>query len=52
LAFGEEVKCDSRDCPVFYTRVREDSAVVAFRERVGGVIKVLEEREPEKEIEW
>lgn len=25
LAFGEEVKCDSRDCPVYYSRVKAKS---------------------------
>lgn len=34
LAWAEEVRCDSRDCPVFYSRVRERGRV----ERVGGVV--------------
>ena len=43
LAWGEEIKCDSRDCPVFYTRVREKSRLVNLREGVGRVVDVLEE---------
>lgn len=51
LAFGEEVRCDSRDCPVFYTRVKEKAALGSLRERIVGVVGVLEGRVNE-EIEW
>lgn len=54
LAFGEEVKCDSRDCPVFYTRTkaRTQRGVV-----VGGAGRVLEALEREvgergEGLEW
>ncbi|KAF2747546.1 hypothetical protein M011DRAFT_486395 [Sporormia fimetaria CBS 119925] len=43
LAWGEEIKCDSRDCPVFYTRVRERAKLAALQEGVGRVITTLEE---------
>ncbi|CAO2657595.1 Nn.00g037210.m01.CDS01 [Neocucurbitaria sp. VM-36] len=43
LAWGEEIKCDSRDCPVFYTRIRERSKLTGFKEGIGSVIEVLEE---------
>ena len=31
VGFGEEVACDSRDCPVFYTRVKQRGAMEALR---------------------
>ncbi|PVI06621.1 hypothetical protein DM02DRAFT_667492 [Periconia macrospinosa] len=49
LAWGEEVKCDSRDCPVFYTRVREKGKHAVLEESVGRVVDVLEE---ESEKRW
>ncbi|KAH6620074.1 DNA polymeras-like protein zeta catalytic subunit [Boeremia exigua] len=47
LAWGEEIKCDSRDCPVFYTRVKEGSQLANLKEGTGRVVEVLEERIPE-----
>tara|TARA_R110002003_G_scaffold645_9_gene21021 strand:- start:26504 stop:31201 length:4698 start_codon:yes stop_codon:yes gene_type:complete len=47
LAWGEEIKCDSRDCPVFYTRIRERSKLSGLREGVGRVIEVLEDKDDE-----
>jgi DNA polymerase zeta len=43
LAWGEEIKCDSRDCPVFYTRIRERAKLAGLKEGVGKVIEVLED---------
>lgn len=48
LAWGEEIKCDSRDCPVFYTRIREKSRLANLREGVGSVVGVLEDGIPEE----
>jgi DNA polymerase zeta len=45
LAWGEEIKCDSRDCPVFYTRIRERSKLSELNEGVGKVVEVLEEHD-------
>jgi DNA polymerase zeta len=45
LAWGEEIKCDSRDCPVFYTRIRERSKLARLKVGAGRVIEVLEEKE-------
>ena len=42
LAFGEDVRCDSRDCPVFYTRVRERTALAGLYTTVSDVIASLE----------
>jgi DNA polymerase zeta len=43
LPFGEEIKCDSRDCPVFYTRIKERSRLSALRDSVAPVIRIMEE---------
>ena len=42
LVWGEEVKCDSKDCPVFYTRVRHMARLRNTREVSQPVIDVLE----------
>jgi DNA polymerase zeta len=47
LAPGDEIKCDSRDCPVFYTRIKEKSRLKALREGVGRVVDVMEEHAEE-----
>jgi DNA polymerase zeta len=44
LSWGEEIRCDSRDCPVFYTRTRERSKLNELREGVGRIIGFIEER--------
>jgi DNA polymerase zeta len=48
LAWGEEVNCDSRDCPVFYTRLRERSKLAGLRDGVGNAIEILQEERDEK----
>ena len=45
LAFGEEVRCDSRDCPVFYSRVREKARLGSLKGTVGDVVEEIERRE-------
>ncbi|KAI9749651.1 MAG: hypothetical protein M4579_006791 [Chaenotheca gracillima] len=45
LAFGEEVRCDSKDCPIFYTRVRQDAHLRSNKAMLDPVIKMLEESE-------
>jgi len=42
LAPGEQVKCDSRDCPVFYTRIKERSKLAAIRDSVEPVVGAME----------
>jgi len=52
LAWGEEIRCDSRDCPVFYTRIRERSKLSGLKDGVGRVIEVLEDRnDQDSEVE-
>ena len=43
LAWGEEIRCDSRDCPVYYTRTRERSRLATLKEGTGRVVMELEE---------
>lgn len=52
LAFGEEVRCDSRDCPVFYTRVRERAHLTAINDTVGPVLTTLEALEVDDGMAW
>ena len=39
LTWGEDVKCDSKDCPVFYTRARH---AASFRSTMLGTMPVIE----------
>jgi DNA polymerase zeta len=48
LAFGEVVKCDSRDCPVFYTRIRDDAALRSLEDRLEPVMEDLENGVPDE----
>ena len=45
LAWGEDVKCDSRDCPVFYTRTRHLAGLRNVKVVTQRVIQVLEDFE-------
>lgn len=49
LAWGEEIKCDSRDCPVFYTRIRERSKLSRLEVGVARVIEVLENHDDDED---
>ena len=46
LAFGERVQCDSKDCPVFYTRKRHIASTRSTREVIEPILEVLRETEP------
>ncbi|KAF8419727.1 hypothetical protein EV426DRAFT_614503 [Tirmania nivea] len=43
LTPAEEVSCDSKDCPVFYSRVRQAGTLAADRQSIGQAIKALED---------
>ncbi|KAI4637669.1 hypothetical protein J4E83_000486 [Alternaria metachromatica] len=51
LAWGEEIKCDSRDCSVFYTRIKERSRLTALKDSVGPVIELMEKVDTEAGLE-
>jgi len=53
LAADEEVRCDSRDCPVMYSRVKANTAAAVTRAGVGTVVEQLEEEVGAKRVfEW
>lgn len=45
VAWGEEVQCDSKDCPVFYSRMRHKAALSSTRMVIQPIFKVMEEAE-------
>ena len=51
LAWGEEVKCDSKDCPVFYTRTRHLAGLRNSKLMVEPVLRMLEELE-NSDLDW
>ncbi|KAK0270410.1 DNA polymerase zeta [Friedmanniomyces endolithicus] len=53
LAADEEVRCDSRDCPVMYSRVKANTAAAVTRAGVGTVVEQLEEEVGARRVfEW
>ena len=51
LAWGEDVKCDSRDCPVFYTRTRHMAELRSAGVVTQPIIQALEGLE-ESDFAW
>ena len=51
LAWSEEVKCDSKDCPVFYTRTRHMAGLRSSKIMVESVMEILEELEA-GDLDW
>jgi DNA polymerase zeta len=47
----EEVRCDSKDCPVFYSRTRQKAALGNERAVIGPVLRMLEESEVQ-DLDW
>lgn len=53
LTVADEIECDSRDCPVFYSRVKTNTQLRVARSGIGSVLAKLEAEEGEKSIlEW
>ncbi|OKL63027.1 hypothetical protein UA08_01938 [Talaromyces atroroseus] len=52
VPFGDDVSCDSKDCPVFYSRTREMSHWRSSDSVLGPVIRELERRGDERALEW
>ncbi|KAE8147794.1 hypothetical protein BDV25DRAFT_168860 [Aspergillus avenaceus] len=48
---GEDVNCDSKDCPVFYARTRHLANWRHTKAALGPVVRVLQDKS-EKELEW
>lgn len=51
LAWGEEVKCDSKDCPVFYTRTRHMAGLRSSKMMAEPVMGILGELEA-GDLDW
>ena len=52
LAWNEEVKCDSKDCPVFYSRVRQWASLKNDEAQILPVVKMLEEKDEGDTLSW
>ena len=52
LGWNDEVKCDSKDCPVFYSRVRQRASLKNDEAQITPVIKLLEEKEDDNSLSW
>ncbi|KAK4609938.1 DNA polymerase zeta catalytic subunit [Fulvia fulva] len=53
LAFDDQVRCDSRDCPVFYSRVKADTQLRVAKNGVGTVLETLEAEQARKMLyDW
>jgi DNA polymerase zeta len=49
----EDVRCDSKDCPVFWTRTKQRTKVVGLRASVNPVIQALAEAKTDgRALEW
>ena len=51
LGWTEEVRCDSKDCPVFYSRKRHRASLANDEAQLQPVIKLLEEKEDDA-LSW
>ncbi|KAG8629506.1 hypothetical protein KVT40_003371 [Elsinoe batatas] len=52
VPFGEEVRCDSRDCPVFNSRIKAGTKLENAKGVLEPVIGELESREADQGLEW
>ncbi|KAI9819216.1 MAG: DNA polymerase zeta [Pycnora praestabilis] len=52
LAWGEEVKCNSKDCPIFYTRTRHMASLGTTKVLLAPVMEVLEADDYVEGLEW
>lgn len=50
IAPDESVECDSRDCPVFYSRVKGETQLRVAQNGVGTVLEALEREEARREL--
>ncbi len=52
LGWNEEVKCDSKDCPVFYSRVRQKASLKNEEAQILPVVRMLEEKNEDDVLSW
>ncbi|KAL3955126.1 hypothetical protein ACCO45_010689 [Purpureocillium lilacinum] len=48
----DEVRCDSKDCPVFWTRMKQRTRMVTTKAAAGPVIRELIEESGREQLEW
>ena len=51
LGWNEEIRCDSKDCPVFYSRTRHRAALRNDEARIQPVLQMLEDKRL-SDLEW
>ena len=51
IPFGDSVRCDSKDCPVFYDRTRHKAGLSSYRAMSIPLMKMLEEANPNA-LDW
>jgi DNA polymerase zeta len=51
LGWDEEIKCDSKDCPVFYSRVRQSADIKQIRSEIMPVLFDLERKSQQPRFE-
>ena len=51
LGWNEDVRCDSKDCPVFYSRTRQKADLGSTRALIEPAIRLLEEKE-HLDMDW
>lgn len=51
IPWGDDVACDSKDCPVFYSRTRAESDLISTRARIEPIVQTLE-NEDETLLNW
>lgn len=51
LGWNEEIRCDSKDCPVFYSRIRQQAALVNEEAHLLPVLESLESAEA-RDLDW
>ena len=53
LAWDEKIRCDSRDCPIFYSRVKAHTQLRIAERGTGNVLKIFEHEEAKKmDYDW
>lgn len=52
LGWNEEIRCDSKDCPVFYSRTRQRAAVANEQAYIMPVLRSLELKPESDDLAW
>ena len=52
MTWSEPVRCDSKDCPVFYSRMRQNADLTSTQARVEPLLRSLEEGMDAMSLQW